>query len=134
MKPTREGLPVLVMIHGFMSGGIQFVKMMRHLRNYYQVVTIDLLGMGASGRPSDVEFSGYESCINFFDDSIQQWARLTSTGQNGEKFHLLGHSLGGLIAGNYALRHPEQVDRLVLMSSVGVSEKPAYLEDENFVS
>ena len=41
----------MVMIHGFGGGGAVFFKMMYHLSNYFEVIAIDLLGQGASGRP-----------------------------------------------------------------------------------
>jgi len=51
IKGEHEGLPKLVMIHGYMAGGGQFSKMIGYLRPYFEVLTIDLLGMGRSGRP-----------------------------------------------------------------------------------
>ena len=44
VKPAREGLPKLLMVHGFGGGGATFYKRLRHLRNHFEVVTIDLLG------------------------------------------------------------------------------------------
>lgn len=40
----QENLPKLVMIHGFGGGGAVFYKMLKHLRLYFEVYTIDLLG------------------------------------------------------------------------------------------
>ena len=50
VKGEREGLPILVMVHGYLSGGLQFCKMIPHLRKHFEIITIDLLGMGASSR------------------------------------------------------------------------------------
>ena len=44
VRPTAEGLPKMLMIHGFGGGGAQFYKMIPHLRHYFQVYTMDLLG------------------------------------------------------------------------------------------
>ena len=44
IKPKERGLPKLVMIHGFGGGGAVFFKMMYHLSNYFEVMTVDLLG------------------------------------------------------------------------------------------
>ena len=124
VKGSREGLPILVMIHGYLAGGLQFCKMMKYLRPYFEVVTIDLLGMGASGRPQGLQFSGFEQSCEFFTSSIHKWTELAGIGQNGEKFYLLGHSLGGLISGHYALKYPNQIEKLFMMSAVGITEKP----------
>lgn len=56
---------------------------------------------------------------------------VANVAQNGEKIILLGHSLGGLLCGHYALRYPEQIEKLVLMSSVGVSEMPSHWQPDN---
>ena len=40
----RPGLPKIVMIHGFGGGGAIFYKMIKHLKEHYEVITIDLLG------------------------------------------------------------------------------------------
>ena len=108
--------------------------MMGYLRPYYEVISIDLPGMGASGRPAGVTFRDFEDTISYFEERIKKWAQITGIGQNGQKFYLLGHSMGGLLAGHYALRNPNQIEGLVLMSAVGVSPKPAHLDGEAFVN
>ena len=45
-----------------------------------------------------------------------------------ETFFLAGHSFGGYISGNYALRHPQRVKKLLLLSPLGMRVKP---EGEN---
>ena len=86
---------------------MQFCKMMGYLRNYFEVYAIDLLGMGASGRPQDINFTSFENCLDFFTGAINKWTKINNLGQNNEKFYLLGHSLGGMIAGHYALKYPQ---------------------------
>jgi pimeloyl-ACP methyl ester carboxylesterase len=44
-------------------------------------------------------------------DSIEEWRKQMGL----ERFHLLGHSLGGFLVGCYALRYPHCVDHLVLL-------------------
>ena len=105
VQGLKPGLPKLVLIHGYMSGSVQFCKMMRYLRNYFEVYSICLLGMGSSGRPQNLGFCGFEDTMDFFTDSIYRWVQIRGLGQEGEKFHLLGHSLGGMISGHYALKY-----------------------------
>lgn len=40
---------------------------------------------------------------------------------NIHEFTLVGHSLGGYIGGHYALNYPDRVDKLILLSSAGVT-------------
>ena len=50
----------LVIIHGYQAGGAVYYKLMAHLCQYYEVIAIDLLGQGRSGRPSFGPFSDHE--------------------------------------------------------------------------
>ena len=120
VKGSKPNLPVLVMIHGYLSGGVQFCKMMRHMRNYFEVHSICLLGMGSSGRPKHINFQGFDDTMDFFTSSIHDYITIKGFARDGKKFHLLGHSLGGMIAGHYALKYEEQIERLILMSPVGI--------------
>ena len=72
IKPKKEGLPKIVMIHGFGGGGAVFCNMIPYLCNYFEVILIDLLGMGASGRP-EYECHTSEAAIDFHLDSIKAW-------------------------------------------------------------
>ena len=76
VKGVREGLPKLVCIHGYLSGSIQFSKMMRYLRQYFEVHAICLLGMGSSGRPVDNDFQGFDDTMGYFIDSIQRYVKI----------------------------------------------------------
>ena len=64
--------PRLLMIHGYGCSGSVFAKMIKYLKEYFRVTTIDLLGMGASGRPP-FELSTAQECIDFFVLSIRAW-------------------------------------------------------------
>ena len=57
---------------------------------------------------------------NFFLDALEEW-RIK---QGLERMTLVGHSLGAYLATAYALRHPERVKKLVLLSSAGVLGEP----------
>ena len=37
---------------------------------------------------------------------------------------MAGHSMGGYVSTCYALRYPEEIHKLLLLSPVGVPEKP----------
>ena len=77
----------------------------------FHVVAPDMVGFGYSDRPEDVEYS------------LETWADQTvglMDAMGIEKAHLVGNSFGGSIALRIATQHPDRVNKLVLMGSMGV--------------
>jgi pimeloyl-ACP methyl ester carboxylesterase len=83
------------------------------------VFAIDFIGNGLSSRPSYSAY-GVEAAEQHHIDCIERW-RL---GHGLERVILVGHSFGGYMAAAYALAHPDRVEKLVLVSPVGVPRKP----------
>ena len=74
---------------------------------------------GLSSRPPFSAKSTREA-EDFFLESFELWRE-----QRGlEKFTLVGHSMGGYLAANYALRYPQHVEHLVLVCPAGVGKRP----------
>ena len=123
---------MLVLVHGYGGGGAIFYKMIKDLASRFHVYLVDLLGMGSSGRP---EFPLRQACMSvqvaedFFVNALYQWKERLGL---RDKFVLAGHSFGGYISSVYAMRYPEQLSRLILISPVGVPEKPDSYSQEHF--
>lgn len=60
-----------------------------------------------------------------FVDSLEKWRETMKL----EKIVLVGHSLGGFLSACYALKYPERVEKLILVSPVGLPVKPDDFED-----
>eukprot|EP01127_Copromyxa_protea_P012916 TRINITY_DN3406_c0_g1_i7.p1 TRINITY_DN3406_c0_g1~~TRINITY_DN3406_c0_g1_i7.p1 ORF type:complete len:357 (-),score=23.64 TRINITY_DN3406_c0_g1_i7:32-1102(-) len=120
----------LVLTHGYGSGlGFWFRNIDALTKEgggkYDRVIAVDWLGMGASSRPSNTKLPLRRNCgktsdpqefIQFFVSSLEE-----GLGNIGlQKFHLLGHSFGGYIGAHYALQHPNQIEKLILASAVGI--------------
>ena len=114
--------PKLLIIHGFGGNGATFYRMIEHLMKEFRVTTLDLFGMAGSGRPS-FSLQTAEECIAFFTLSIDAWMSATEYKTNDD-YYLLGHSLGGYISMWYALKWPERLLQLILMSPVGIEPAP----------
>lgn len=114
------------MLHGFGGGGAIFIKMLPHLREYFHIICLDMLGQGASGRPVYDAFT-FESALDWHMNSIKTWMDLQLADQ---PYYLLGHSLGGCISCHFALRHPKNIIKLILMSPVGIMEPPEQAKRE----
>ena len=97
----------LVLQHGFMSGTAYWEKVADTLSANFEVIALDLPGFGERGKDAAVD-----SVKAYVDDLL---ARLQKLGIN--KFHLCGHSLGGMIAQELALMAPAKVDKLILFAT-----------------
>lgn len=99
-----EGQP-LVMIMGYGSTkNLWEDRLLRQLATRFKVITFDNRGLGASSSGTHAF-----SIEQFADDTAGLMAALGVS-----KAHVLGWSMGAMIAQELALRHPERVNRLVL--------------------
>jgi pimeloyl-ACP methyl ester carboxylesterase len=96
----------VVLLHGFMASSRYWHRVVAMLSKRYRVVAIDLLGFGDSPKPGCSRYD-YTAHIESID------ATLTAIGIR-QRFVLVGHSMGALIALRYARLHAERVSRLVL--------------------
>jgi len=101
-----DGTPV-TLLHGVGSSLEVWDGVARDLDGC-AVLRMDLRGHGRSDKPP-----GPYQLDDFVRDLAGLYARLDI-----KRSHLVGFSLGGLIAQAFALAHPEQVARLVLISAV----------------
>jgi (E)-2-((N-methylformamido)methylene)succinate hydrolase len=101
-----SGLPI-TLVHGVGSNLQSWDTIAESLSLRYQVVRMDLRGHGKSSR---IETCSLE---NFLDD-----VSLVLDTLGIARTHLVGFSLGGMIAQGFALAHPERVEKLALISAV----------------
>ncbi len=105
--------PPVVLLHGF-GGDINiWVFNQEALAASRTVYALDLPGHGGSSK--DVG----EGDLNSFVETVAGF--LDEMGV--EKAHLFGHSMGGAVAGSFALAHPEKVESLILAASAGLGEE-----------
>jgi pimeloyl-ACP methyl ester carboxylesterase len=105
----------LVLVHGFLdfSGGWR-ATVAQGLGEQFHILAPDMRGHGDSDR---VGPGGY---YHFFDYVADLRSFIQSLGR--EKVSLVGHSMGGSIAGYYAGSFPDELAKLVLMEGMGPPE------------
>lgn len=106
--------PTLVLLHGFADSKEVWLPVAKQLTPHFHLVIPDLPGWGDSSR---------DMAANYDIDA--QAARLQAFMQalGLQRVLLVGHSMGGAIAGVYAAEHPERVSGLALLDSFGLRFK-----------
>lgn len=100
-----EGDESLVFVHGFVSTHRWWGPTLEHLPQAYHAYAIDLR---AAGESEQIE-TGHT--LAQYAEDIEAFAATIGL----DKFTLVGHSMGGGIAMQYALNHPERLKALVLV-------------------
>jgi pimeloyl-ACP methyl ester carboxylesterase len=102
-----RGAPV-ILIHGLAASLFDWNDLLPELAGAgYTAYALDLLGHGKSGKPE---------CLNEYTvgNVFAHFSAWIDSLNLSEPLILVGHSLGGNLAVEYALRHPERVRALVL--------------------
>ena len=105
--------PALLLLHGIGDSSASWVPLMRSLAEQYTVIAPDLLGHGESAKPrADYSVAAYANGMRDLLDVL-----------GFDQATVVGHSLGGGVAAQMTYQHPTRVERLVLVSSGGVSRE-----------
>jgi pimeloyl-ACP methyl ester carboxylesterase len=108
--PRLGTAPVLWMIHGIGDSSQAWNAVLPLLADRYTVVAPDLLGHGESDKPrADYSVGGFANGM-----------RDLMVVLGVERATIIGHSLGGGVAQQFAYQYPERVERLVLVASGGL--------------
>lgn len=125
--------PPMFLVHGYMGSSVVFYKILKGLTSEFKVYCLDLLGMGRSSRPR-FTMESREECEDFFVNPIEVCRDFLGV----EKMVLAGHSFGGYVAGCYAEKYPDRIDKLVLISAIGIPRHPegwsfqGWMESQSF--
>ncbi len=102
-----------MLIHGITGRSEQWEPAIDHLAAAHTVLAPDLLGHGESAKPrGDYSLGAYASAV-----------RDTMVALGHDRATVVGHSLGGGIAMQFAYQFPERIERLVLVNSGGLGRE-----------
>ena len=108
--PRLGTAPVLWLIHGIGDSSRAWDAVLPLLGDRYTVVAPDLLGHGESDKPrADYSVGGFANGV-----------RDLMVVLGVERATIVGHSLGGGVAQQFAYQYPDRVERLVLVASGGL--------------
>lgn len=111
-RDQGSGYP-LVLLHGTAASLHTWEGWVTALSDTFRIIRPDLPAFGLTGpHPEhDYRISAYVAFLHAFLEKL-----------NVDKFALAGNSLGGFIAWRYALRYPQQVEKLILVDASGYPE------------
>jgi pimeloyl-ACP methyl ester carboxylesterase len=110
--------PPVVFIHGLSGSWQNWLEQVPVFARDHRVIAFDLPGFGASEMPQEkITISGYGRFVSVLLDELGVGSAA-----------VVGNSMGGFIGIELAIRFPERVERLVLVSAAGLSIE--YLRNE----
>lgn len=102
--------PVVILLHGMGSSGETWTANIGPLSKQFHVYALDQIGFGHSDKPlMDYKVATY---VDFLQEFMRVLALPRAT--------IVGSSTGGWIAASFAFKHPEMVEKLVLVDATGL--------------
>ena len=112
-----NGFP-LVLIHGFLGSSKMWKPQIDFFKYHFRVITPDLPGFGRSKKAKSC--NSIQSIANLLLDRLEE--------KKIDKFHLLGHSMGGMIAQEMVKKNGGKISKLVCYSTGPIGEMPGRFE------
>lgn len=111
---NSDSKETLVLLHGFLSSTFSFRHLVPLLKEDYNVISVDLPPFGKSGKISSFKYS-YQNLAATVVELMKSLGI--------REFNVVGHSMGGQIAMNILLHHPEYAKKGILLCSSGYLKK-----------
>jgi len=112
-----KGFP-LVLLHGFLGSSKMWEPQIDFFKEYFRIITPDLPGFGKSNKIKS--HKSIESLASLILDSLKE--------KKINKFHLLGHSMGGMIVQEMAQKDTNKISKLICYSTGPRGEMPGRFE------
>ncbi|BAW96247.1 hydrolase, alpha/beta fold family protein [[Synechococcus] sp. NIES-970] len=109
------GKPDILLIHGFDSSVLEYRYLIPELAKDHAVWAVDLLSFGFTERPENLAFTPETLKTHLYHFWQQQINRPVV---------VVGASMGGAVALDFALSYPDVVKQIVLLDSAGLAPKP----------
>lgn len=101
-KKVGEGKP-LIILHGLFGSADNWLSIAKELENNYTMYLVDQRNHGDSPKSEDWDYKAMVDDLAAFMSS-----------QGLESADIMGHSMGGKTAMNFALKYPNKVNKLII--------------------
>jgi esterase len=112
-REVGQGQPIVI-LHGIFGSSDNWLTQARMLSPRYRVITVDLRNHGQSEHSDDFDYPSMVADIENFFEELELDSPI-----------LIGHSMGGKVAMNFAVAHPDKLSKLIV---VDISPRPYNLE------
>jgi len=109
---------LIMFVHGFPEFWYEWKNQLAEFGRYYQAVAPDMRGYNLSSKPTEVE----QYRVKYLVEDL----RLLAEHLGHKRFILAGHDWGGVVAWAFALRHPDYLEKLIIVNA----PHPAVFERE----
>lgn len=125
LETARAGTtgPALLFLHGLGGNCRSWDPQLRQLGSTFRCVAWTMPGYGRSSAPSRFDFASLADAVGELIEHLDCGAAT-----------VIGHSMGGYVAQELALRHPNLVDRLILAGTTSAFGKPGSDFNRDFLA
>ena len=114
VKPAKPNGKTIVLLHGKNFNGYYFEQTAKVLQaEGFRVVIPDQVGFGKSSKPKQYQFSFEQLAEN---------TKLILDDLKIDRFIIMGHSMGGMLATKMAVMYPQNVEKLILTNPIGLED------------
>ncbi|MBW8360338.1 MAG: alpha/beta hydrolase [Weeksellaceae bacterium] len=114
VKPQKPNGKTIILLHGKNFNGYYFEQTAKALQKEgFRVIMPDQIGFGKSSKPKQYQFSFQQLAEN--TKSILDDLKI-------DKYIVLGHSMGGMLATKMAVMFPVNVEKLILANPIGLED------------
>lgn len=105
----------IVLLHGLGASAERWLQVMPYLAECYRVIAPDIVGFGRSDKPT-VDYT-----VEFFSKFLDEFINHVSV---ENPINIMGSSLGGRIAIEYAIQNAHDIEKMILVAPAGINEEP----------
>ncbi len=105
---------VIVMVHGNPTWSFYYRHLIKELSKEYRVIALDHIGCGLSDKPQDYNYT-LEQRVDDLGMLLNELGVI--------KYSLIVHDWGGAIGFGQAVKHPEQVENIVILNTAAFRSK-----------
>lgn len=114
IKPEKETKGIIVLLHGKNFPGAYFEQVINSLKaEGFRIIVPDQIGFGKSSKPNYYQYSFHTLGQN--TQNLLKYLEI-------DKYKLLGHSMGGMVATRMTLMFPESITQLFLVNPIGLED------------